>query len=83
MEEQSSKTIEFAQSAVADRENFLRESLSPYLAYSHCQAGIIQYRLWKQHHDSLYRDRVQSIKFVLKEFSKRWLVAGESCNSLR
>lgn len=78
MEETSARAIIFAEASYGDRENFHHETLSPYLPYSLSQAAIIQYRLWKQNDDRICKNRFESLMGILKDFSRRWLLAGET-----
>jgi hypothetical protein len=79
IEETSLRVITFAEASYSDREeNYPSEVLSPYLPYSLCQAAIIQHRLWKQTDDPIYKRHRDSLKNILGEFTKRWMVACKS-----
>lgn len=79
MEETSLQVITFAEASYGDREeNYPFEVLSPYLPYSLCQAAIIQYRLWKHSNDPVCKLHLDSLKNILREFTKRWMMTSES-----
>jgi hypothetical protein len=76
IEETSIRVLTFAEASYGDRdENYPTETLSPYLPYSLCQAAIVQYRLWKQTGNPICKQRLDVLKRILGEFSKRWMVA--------
>ena len=79
MEETSIRATAFAEASYRDRdENYPFDTLSPYLPYSLCQAAIIQYRLWIQNSSPIHKRNLDSLKSILREFTKRWMVACES-----
>jgi hypothetical protein len=77
MEETSSRAMSFAEASCADQENYDVELLSPYLSYPIFQAAIVQYRLWKQNNNPIYKQRIESLILILTDLKKRWLVAGK------
>jgi hypothetical protein len=76
MEETSSRAMSFAEASCADQENYDVEVLSPYLSYPIFQAAIVQYRLWMQTNNHIYKQRIESLVLILTDLKKRWLVAG-------
>jgi hypothetical protein len=78
MEETSFGALTFSEASYIDRhENYPPATLSPYLPYSLCQAAVIQYRLWKHTNDPSYKRHIDTLKDIMGEFTKRWVVAGE------
>ena len=78
IEETSINALTFAEASYGDRdENYPSETLSPYLPYSLCQAAIVQYRLWRQTGQLICKQRVDTLKCILGEFTKRWMIACE------
>lgn len=79
IEETALRVITFAEASYGDREeNYPPEIRSPYLPYSLCQAAIIQYQLWKHTGDPIWKQRLDSLKIMIEEFSNRWMVACKS-----
>ena len=79
MEETSLRALAFAEASYSDRdENYPFDTLSPYLPYSLCQAAIIQHQLWIQNGNPVNKRNLDSLKAILREFTKRWMVACES-----
>jgi hypothetical protein len=78
MEDTSDRAMTFAKASYGDPNNYPYEILSPYLPYSLWQAGIIQYRLWKLNGDPAYKQHLDIIMNMLKDFGTRWMVAGTS-----
>lgn len=82
MEETSFGTLTCSEASYLDRhEKYPAETLSPYPLYSLCQAAVIQYRLWKHTNDPSYKRHIETIKDIMGEFTKRWVVAGELIRS--
>ena len=82
IEETSLRAITFAEASYSDRvENYPHDILSPYLTYSLYQAAIVQYRIWKQNGDPMCKRHIDSLKTILREFTKRWMIACESIYS--
>ncbi|KAH8645417.1 hypothetical protein BX600DRAFT_164693 [Xylariales sp. PMI_506] len=78
IEDTSVRVLTFAEASYGDRkENYPFEILSPYLSYSLCQAGIIQHQLWRHTNDMIWKQRLDSIVRILKEFTHRWMVAWQ------
>ena len=72
IDEMSLRATTFAAASYSDRmENYPHETLSPYLPYSLYQAAIVQYRLWKQNGDPMCKRRLDLLKAILGEFTKR------------
>ncbi|KAE8445557.1 hypothetical protein EG329_013321 [Mollisiaceae sp. DMI_Dod_QoI] len=78
IEDTSIRALTFAEASYGDREeNYPLEVLSPYLSYSLCQAAIVQHRLWKQTSSPTCKERLDMLKTILGEFTKRWTVAWQ------
>lgn len=77
MQELSERAVIFAEAGYADKETFYLETLSPFLPYCLYQAGIVQYRLWKQKGDSIHKVRLDALSNLLRGNGKRWAVAGK------
>ncbi|ORY11886.1 hypothetical protein BCR34DRAFT_601007 [Clohesyomyces aquaticus] len=76
MEDTSLRAILFAEASYGDREeNYPPEIHSPYLPYSLFQSAIVQYRLWKQSNDPVCKQRLDLLRSILSEFTKRWIGA--------
>ena len=83
IEETSLRAIAFAEASYSDRaENYHPDLISPYLIYSLYQAAIVQYRLYKQNNDPMCKQRFDSLKTILREFTKRWMIACESTRTI-
>ncbi|KAL6805129.1 hypothetical protein J3E68DRAFT_387704 [Trichoderma sp. SZMC 28012] len=76
MQELSERAVMFAEAGYADKETFYLETLSPFLPYCLYQAGIVQYRLWKQKGDPIYKVRLDALSNLLRGNGKRWAVAA-------
>lgn len=83
MQELSERAVIFAEAGYADKETFYLETLSPFLPYCLYQAGIVQYRLWKQRGDSIHKVRLDALSNLLRGNGKRWAVAGKLLNLLQ
>ena len=84
IEDISLRAIAFAEASYGDRaENYPREIHSPYLPYSLFQSAVVQYRLWKHSNDVTFKQRFDTIKSILSEFTKRWMDACGSGELLR
>jgi hypothetical protein len=68
--------LTFSYAAYGDREgNYPPEIFSPYLPHSLCQAAIIHHRLWRQTSRHVYKERLDLLKSIIGNFTKRWMVA--------
>jgi hypothetical protein len=76
IEETALGALTFAEAAYGDLEgNYQPEMFSPYLPYSLCQAAIVYHRLWTQSGHLIYKQRLDKLKVIIGEFTKRWMVA--------
>lgn len=51
--------------------------MSPFTAYSQCQAALVMLRFWKETGEEVYRERMEVLRVVLGSFGRRWVGAGE------
>jgi hypothetical protein len=77
LERNSDRARSIAEAAYADTENFHLDLLSPFLPLSLFQAGLIQYRIWKQNGDKIHKERLDSCVVQVRSFTRRWLIAGQ------
>jgi hypothetical protein len=77
MEDIAHESYLYAKNCYEDEHRFMLDILSPYLPYSLCQSAIIQHRLWMETNDELFRGRFHVLVDILRNFKKRWLVAGK------
>jgi hypothetical protein len=76
IEETALGALIFAEAAYGDQEgNYPPEIFSPYLPYSLYQAAIVHHRLWIQTGRSVYQQRLGTLKTIIGQFTKRWMVA--------
>ena len=78
MEDLSLRCIAFAERSYIERAGTtLHELNSPYCPYSLYQTAVVQYRIWKHRNDPACELRLELIKNLLHEFTKRWRDACE------
>ena len=76
IEETSLRALTFAEAAYTEREeSYPFEIHTPFLPYSLCQAAVVQYRMWRQTGNILFKDRLDKLTTILREFTQRWMVA--------
>lgn len=75
IEETALGALTFAEASYCDKENYSLEIYSPYLPYSLCQAAIVYHRLWMQSSNPIYKQRLDTLKAIIGEFTNRWMVA--------
>jgi hypothetical protein len=78
IEDTAQGALTFAAAAYNDREgNYTPEIFSPFLPYSLCQATMVYHRLWKQSGRLIYKQQLDTLKSIVGNFTKRWMVACE------
>lgn len=76
IEETALGALTFSEAPYGDREgNYEPEIFSPYLPYSLYQAAVVYHRLWTQSGHLIYRQRLDMLKAIIGNFTKRWMVA--------
>lgn len=82
IEQTAMNSLSFAKASYCDRgENYPSEILSPYLPYSLCQAAIAFHRLWVRSGHLVYKERLETLKAIIGEFTNRWMVACKQARS--
>lgn len=51
-------------------------TVSPYISYALYPTASIQLRLWSRTGDQAHKDRADVMIAILKQFNKRWRIAG-------
>jgi hypothetical protein len=75
-EETAFGALNFAAAASCDREgNYPLDVFSPYLPHSLYQAAMIYHRLWTQSGLLIYKQRLDTLKAIIANLAKRWMVA--------
>lgn len=76
IEETARGALTFAEAAYRDQDgNYPPEIFSPYLPYSLCQAAIVHHRLWTQTGHVVYKQGLDTLKAIIRNMTKRWMVA--------
>ena len=76
LEEASMAIVAFSAYLFGRVETTNSGTFSPFVPYSLYQAGIVQFRLWKQTSALHHRESLDSIKKILGVFNIRWLTGG-------
>ncbi|PQE32184.1 Zn2Cys6 transcriptional regulator protein [Rutstroemia sp. NJR-2017a WRK4] len=76
IEETAFGALNFAAAAYADQEgNYPTDVFSPYLPHSLYQAAILYHRLWTQRGHIVYKQRLDKLKAIIGNLTKRWMIA--------
>jgi hypothetical protein len=76
LEEASTAIVSFSAYLFGEPEKLNYATFSPFVPYSLYQAGIVQFRLWKQTSALRHRESLDSVKKILGFFNMRWLIGG-------
>lgn len=77
LETTSTRIAIFSNHLFADLSKVDINKMSPLVPYSLYQAAILQHRLLTRTGEATYQVNLASLKMILGNFRKRWLVAGE------
>jgi hypothetical protein len=76
IEETALGSLTFAEASYGNQEGiYVPETFSPYLPYSLYQAAVVDHRLWTQSGHLIYKQRLDTLKAIIGNFTKRWMVA--------
>lgn len=77
LESTSSRIAVFSQYLFADASLVDCDKMSPFVPYSLYQSAVVQYRHLKQTGRANHQVNLDSLKMILTNFKKRWLIAGK------
>ena len=77
LESTSTRIAVFSNYLFSDLSQVDLDKMSPYVPYSLYQAAVVQYRHLKQTGRPDHQVNLDSLKMILSNFRKRWLVAGK------
>jgi hypothetical protein len=76
-EHTSLEMTRYCRKLFSDEEAINYSCLSPFVPYALYQSAVIQLQLVKHSPQAQYEENISFFKQVLKNFNKRWLIAGE------
>lgn len=77
LESTSTRIAVFSNRLFADVSKVDINKMSPLVPYSLYQAAILQHRLFVRTGETNYQANLASLKMILGNFRKRWLIAGK------